>query len=221
MMRQGTKELAPSAQTSLGVLEGWRKKRVSLSPALAKIFRRAAFLFLFGALSGPLIGFSIQYIARGNIIDISSGESPARVMLFFAAFGVLMSFTCFITCGLPTRYINRALRHFPKFIHIPLRALAGFGGTLLGLAVSSQVIWWIFHVHLIKEEDMRAALMLSAIAELRADARHHRFRANALGDTPRRGDDIRKQAQGAETRRAHGHGPGPRAASADQPALFL
>jgi hypothetical protein len=162
-MRQGTKELAHSAQASLESPEGWRKRSLSLNPALERVLRRAALLFLFGALAGPLIGFSIQYIARGNLLEISSGESPARVILFFAAFGVLMSYTCFITCGLPARYINRALQHFPRYIQIPLRALASFGGTLLGLAVSSQVIWWIFQVHLIKEEDMRAALALSAI----------------------------------------------------------
>ena len=157
------KGLAQSLQATPQLLQGWRKIHEMFSPAAVRTIRRVSLLFLFGISAGPLIGFTVRFFAPGEIIGIAGGESLPMLLIFYMASGALMSFACYVTCGLPAEYIHRALRHYPKYVQVPFRALMGFAGTVLGLLISWQVLSWIFHLRLIGEESLHAALILTCI----------------------------------------------------------
>ncbi|MEN3332111.1 MAG: two-component system, LytTR family, sensor histidine kinase AlgZ [Blastocatellia bacterium] len=162
-MNHTSKSATQAVRPAPAELDGWRKYAYLFPPAGYLLLKRALYLLAFGLLAGPLIGYTIRFLSRRPIADVVAGETPARTLLFYMLFGVLMSMSCYITCALPAKYLQSVLGHSPKTVFVPLRLLTLLAGTLLGLVFSSYVMWWTLSVHIIAEENMRAGLALSAV----------------------------------------------------------
>lgn len=125
--------------------------------------RQLLVTLLIGLVAGPVIGLTIQFFARGSFLGGDSGMMPERVLLVYAVFGILMSFSAFLTCGLPARYLRPLLDQYPKTAATPLRILITLAGALVALEMSSYTVWRLLGVRIISRENLWGAFAVSAV----------------------------------------------------------
>lgn len=153
-IRNAEVSVSPPAE-SLNEAFNWRQQFGSLTKQLLRVL-------LIGAVAGPAIGLTLQFFARGSLLGVDSSMVIERSLRVYLVFGVLMSFSAFITCGLPSRYFQPMLRQYPRAVYRPLRILMIVAGALLALEISSYMVWRLMGVRIISKENLWGAFAISA-----------------------------------------------------------
>lgn len=136
-----------------------------------------------GFIAGPVISITFSLIGSGHLPALRSIESLARFLVIYGGLGALMSTSFFVTCGVPAIYFYPALQRYPRGIYLPLMIFVAFVGGLLGLALPSYLVLWLFGIRIIGEEQLRVvlavdgavgaalALVVAAFEKLRAEVK--------------------------------------------------
>ena len=122
------------------------KKWFPPAPTLRQIPIMLGRAALFGAITGPLIGFLLAWLTNAPWDRISA--HPAKSLLATCAAGAIFAVSFYATCGLPLGYLRRLLKDSPPVMARIVTALAGLVGGSLGLLLAIGSIKLLFHARI-------------------------------------------------------------------------
>lgn len=159
----------------------WRKRKGQQSSRRGRLIRLLVAAVTGGFITGPVIFIMFSLVGSGHLPAIRSTGSLVRFLVMSGGFGALMSTSFFVTCGVPAMYLYPALQRYPRAIYLSLMIFVAFAGGLLGFALPSYLVFWLFGIRIIGEDQLRLvlavdgavgavlALVVTAFEKLRAE----------------------------------------------------
>jgi sensor histidine kinase YesM len=140
----------------------WLKRMFKQPVKFENVLKLLPLVTLVGFMAGPIF-FLLFNLASGHLLPAVGMTSLLRLLFISGCFGALMSFSFFITCGIPSMYMAAPLKNFPKIIAKPLQVLTAFAGGALGFVLPSYLVYHFFGIEIISEDSLRMVLIIDGL----------------------------------------------------------
>jgi sensor histidine kinase YesM len=144
----------------------WHKIEKQNLIAMFRLIKKVLSPLVFGLIAGPVIGFTLRFFASGYFLPDGTNVSITRMLIFFACFGVLMSYVCYITYTLPSKPLYTPLRRDHRVAYVPMYTLMIYAGISLGIILFSDAASWISSIFIVSRHNIQATLAVCLILSL-------------------------------------------------------